>query len=195
MSLTKILTVVFFLGALGVGYALYDGINSTIEKAKEIDRVESTVKAKLEMIRNAQVAYQGTYGDYADTWEKLISYVDSGKIWLIQRTEKITMLSYGAERSEFVYDTLGFKTVRDSLFKSNEFPNFDPRALPELPHAPGKYFSLYAKDSVRSGVNVDYIEVVDTFPFDRTRTEDAEIENRRPLRFGSRTEITTAGNW
>jgi hypothetical protein len=195
MNLTKILTIVFFLGALGAGYALYDGINSTIAKAKEIARVENTVKAKLEMIRSAQIAYQGNYGDYADSWEKLINYVDTGKIWLIQRTEKITMLAYGAEKSEFVYDTLGFKMVRDSLFKAAKYPNFDPWNLAELPHAPGKYFSLYARDSIRSGVSVDYLEVVDVFPYDRTRSEDNDIPNRRYLRFGSRTEITTAGNW
>lgn len=195
MNLTKILTYVIFAGALGVGYLLYDSIDSTIEEAKEIKRVEDLVKAKLGMIRDAQIAYQGSHGDYADTWEQLISYVDSGKIWLIQRTEKITLLSYGAERSEFIYDTLGFKMVKDSLFKARDYPNFDPMKLPELPHAPGKYFSLYAKDSVRSGVTVDYIEVVDTYPFDINRTEDHDIPSKRPLRFGSRTEISTAGNW
>ena len=192
MSLTKILTVVIFLGALTFGYFLYDGIDSTIEKAKEVERVESKVRAKLELIRDAQIAYQGTYGDYADTWENLIAYVDTGKIWLIQRIETITLQDYGDEISTFTYDTLGFRTVRDSLFK---MPNFNPQNLPELPHAEGKYFSLYAKDSVRSGVNVDYVEVVDTYPYDRTRTEDNEIKNRRPLRFGSKTEITTSGNW
>lgn len=193
MSLTKILTVFLFAGALVVGYFLYDSINSTIERAKEIERVENQVKARLELIRDVQVAYQSTYGDYADTWEKLISYADSGKIWLIQRTEKITVLQYQEEKVEVFYDTLGFKTVRDSIFKNR--PNFNPRDLPRLPHAPDKFFSLYAKDSVRSGVNVDYVEVVDTYPFDKTRTEDHDIPNRRPLRFGSRTEITTAGNW
>ena len=195
MNLTKILTIVLFLGAATAGYYLYDGIHSTIEKAKEIERVESTVRAKLEMIRSAQIAYQGNYGDYADTWEKLIHFVDSGKIWLIQRNEIITVEDYGAESSVFVYDTLGFKMVRDSLFKSKNYPNFDPWTLPELPHAPGKYFSLYARDSIRSGVSVDYVEVVDMFPYDRTRSEDNDIPNRRLLRFGSRTEITTAGNW
>lgn len=192
MNLTKILTAVIFIGAIACGYALYNSIDATIEEAKEIERVENTVKAKLELIRDIQVAYQGSHGDYADSWEKLISYVDSGKIWLIQRTEVITALPYGGEKSEFIFDTLGFRTVRDSLFSNR---NIDPRELPKLPHAPEKFFSLYAKDSVRSGVNVDYVEVVDTFPFDRTRTEDNEIKNRRPLRFGSRTEITTAGNW
>jgi hypothetical protein len=195
MNLTKILTLVIFLGALAVGYLLYDSIDSTIEKDREIKRVEAQVKKKLEMIRDAQIAYQSTYGDYADTWEKLISYVDSGNIWLIQRTETIKMLAYGAEESTISYDTLGSIPVKDSLFKKSQFPNFDPMKLPELPHAPGKYFSLFAKDSIRSGVSVDYIEVVDTYPFDLTRTEDADIDNRRPLRFGSRTEITLAGNW
>ncbi|KYG75690.1 MULTISPECIES: hypothetical protein [Roseivirga] len=191
MNLTKILTVVFFVVAIGVGYLLYDGVNTTIEEAKEIERVEKQVIAKLEKIRSAQEAHLATYGDYADTWEKLIAYVDTGKIYLITRTEEIIMKAYQEEESVFTYDTVGVKNVKDSLFSRN----FDARTLPELPHAPGKYFSLYAKDSVRSGVAVDYIEVVDTYPFDRTRTEDHDIEQRRPLRFGSRTDITTAGNW
>ena len=191
MNLTKILTVVLFLAALAVGYMLYDGINATIEEAKKTERIENTVKTKLELIRSVQEAYQSTFGNYAETWEKLIAYADTGNIYIIQRTEKITMLDYGAEKSEFFFDTIGVVAVRDSLIKGN----MDVTKLPELPHAPGKYFSLYAKDSVRNGVNVDYIEVVDTYPYDKTRTDDAEIESRRPLRFGSRTDITTAGNW
>ena len=192
---TKIFTILAFIGALAVGYFLYDSIDSTIKEAKEIERVETLVKQRLGMIRDAQIAYQATYGDYADTWEKLIAYVDSGKIWLIQRTETIEILDYGAEKSTITFDTIGSKPVLDSIFKPDEYPNFDPMKLPELPHAPGKYFSLYAQDSLRNNVNVDYIEVVDTYPFDRTRTEDNDIPNRRPLKFGSRTEITTAGNW
>ncbi len=191
MNLTKILTALFFVIAIGIAYLLYDSVNKTIEQEKEIERVETMVKTKLEKIRDAQAAYQATFGDYADTWEKLIAYVDSGSIYLIQRTEEIIMKAYGAEESIFTYDTIGTVSVKDSLFSRN----FDPRTLPELPHAPGKYFSLYAKDSVRSGVSVDYIEVVDTYPFDKTRTEDNDIDRRRPLRFGSRTDITTAGNW
>lgn len=191
MNLTKILTGVFFVLAVVVAYFLYDGINATIEKGKEIERVENMVKAKLELIRDTQIAYQSTYGDYADTWEKLVSYADSGNIYVIQRTEKIKMLDYGAEESTFVYDTLDIIPVRDSLFTRG----YNPMKLPELPHSKGKFFSLYAKDSIRSGVSVDYIEVVDTYPFDRSRTDDNDNEKRRPLRFGSRTDITTAGNW
>lgn len=193
MNLTKILTLVIFIGALVVGYLLYDTIDATIQKDKEIKRVEETVKERLELIRDVQLAYQTTYGDYADTWEKLIAYADSGNIYLIQRTETIKMLAYGAEESTITYDTIGQKPVIDSLFKA--YPGFNPMDLPRLPHATDKYFSLYAKDSLRKGTHVDYIEVVDTFPFDITRKDDSEMGNRRPLRFGSRTEISTAGNW
>lgn len=191
MNLTKILTLTFFLLALLVGYFLYDGINKTIEEGIEIERVESMTKAKLAIIRDAQIVYQSIVGDYADTWEKLIAFADTGTIYLIQRREVITQLPYNQEKSEFFYDTLGSVPVKDSLFVTG----FDVTSLPNLPHSAGKYFSLYAKDSIRSGVSVDYIEVVDTYPFDRTRKDDSDIENRRPLRFGSRTDITTSGNW
>jgi len=191
MNLTKILTIAFFIVAIGVGYLLVDSIQTTIAEEKKIERIENSVKAQLELIRSVQEAYQSTYGDYADTWEKLIAYADTGNIYIIQRTEKITMLAYGAEKSEFFYDTIGVVGVKDSLFSAN----YNLSKLPELPHAEGKYFSLYTKDSIRNGVAVDYIEVVDTYPYDRTRTDDNEIESRRPLRFGSRTDITTAGNW
>jgi hypothetical protein len=191
MNLTKVLTIAFFIVAIGVGYLLIDSIQTTIAEEKKIERIENSVKAQLELIRSVQEAYQSTYGNYADTWEKLIAYADTGNIYIIQRTEKITMLAYGAEKSEFFYDTIGVVGVKDSLFSAN----YNLSKLPELPHAEGKYFSLYTKDSIRNGVAVDYIEVVDTYPYDRTRTDDNEIESRRPLRFGSRTDITTAGNW
>ena len=89
MNLTKILTLVLFIGALAVGYLLFDSINTTIEEAKKTERIENAVKARLELIRSVQEAYQSTYGDYADTWEKLIAYADTGSIYLIQRREEI----------------------------------------------------------------------------------------------------------
>jgi hypothetical protein len=39
------------------------------------------------------------------------------------------------------------------------------------------------------------IEVVDVFPYDRTRSEDHGNRKRRYLRFGAKDEVTTTGNW
>jgi len=58
-----------------------------------------------------------------------------------------------------------------------------------------KKFEIWADEINKSGVTVDVIEVVDPDPIDKTRKDDSDFKNRRRLRFGSRTEITTAGNW
>jgi len=42
---------------------------------------------------------------------------------------------------------------------------------------------------------LDVIEVKNPRPFDKSRSEDSEAKNRRPLRFGSKTDINTSGNW
>ena len=42
---------------------------------------------------------------------------------------------------------------------------------------------------------VDVVEVRDVAPVNPNRNEENEAKNRKPLRFGSRTDVTTAGNW
>jgi hypothetical protein len=42
---------------------------------------------------------------------------------------------------------------------------------------------------------VNAIEVWNPSPIDPDRDEESEINIKKPLRFGSRTNITTAGNW
>lgn len=75
--------------------------------------------------------------------------------------------------------------------------------LDNLPYVPGydkeenKKFEIFAAKIPMgaAGLLVDVIEVKNPYPFDRTRKEDHDIKNRRPLRFGSRTDATTSGNW
>jgi len=74
-------------------------------------------------------------------------------------------------------------------------PNIDITELATIPGTEGKKFAIWANKINKSGVMVDVIEVVDTSPSNPARKEDNEIHNRKPLRFGSRTEVTFAGNW
>jgi hypothetical protein len=77
---------------------------------------------------------------------------------------------------------------------------FDPGIdINEIPYVPGidekVEFQIYADEIERSGVMIDVIEVINPRPVDPTRKESNEIRNRKPLRFGSRTDVTTGGNW
>lgn len=193
MNLTKILTLVFFLIAIGIGYYLIDSIIGSVEEEKRIARIEALIIDKLKLIRDAEVAYKDVHGQYTSDWNKLISFIDTGKIYITQRREETTLLEYGAEETEIFIDTLGSVPVQDSLFSNPAYQKFED--LERLPYVPvtGAKFEIFADKIKRSGVDVDVFEVRDPSPINPARRGENSIKG--PLRVGSRTEVSIAGNW
>ena len=75
-------------------------------------------------------------------------------------------------------------------------PNTDISLLPYIPFSnPTQKFDIYAERIERNRLMVNVIEVRDIAPRNPSRREDNEANSKKPLRFGSRTEVTTAGNW
>ncbi len=195
MKLTKILTIVFFLTSIGLAYYLYSRIKGTIDEEARIKRIEAKVIDRLVMIRKAQKAYQSVNREYAKDWDKLIDFIQNGTFYIIERTEEIITLEYGADTSIFHYDTLGTVPVIDSLFSAEKHPDLDLKNLTTIPESGGKIFDLFTDKVEKSGVLVNVIEVRDVSPANPIRKEKNEARNKKPLRFGSRTDVTTAGNW
>ncbi len=81
-----------------------------------------------------------------------------------------------------------------SLWDYQLNPDVDIKNLGTVPGT-GKPFDIYVGQIDRSGIKVWVIEVKDPAPINPDRKEDNEAKNRKPLRFGSRTDVTTAGNW
>jgi len=54
---------------------------------------------------------------------------------------------------------------------------------------------MWASKIEKGGVLVNVVEVRNPKPIDPDRSEANEANIHKPLRFGSRTSITTAGNW
>src|SRR5688572_9189178 len=117
MNLTKILSIVFFIVSLGLAWFLYDNINDTIEFKEAIVSTEKQITDKLEIIREAEKAFLEQHGHYTSNWDSLINFIESGKVPITLRTEKITQLSYGEEKVELVVDTIGFMPAKDRIFK------------------------------------------------------------------------------
>ena len=192
MNLTKVLTIVFVLIAVGIGYYLINGIISTVEEEERIARIENRVIEKLQFIRDAQLAYKDVNGQFTSDWDKLISFIDTGKIYITQRREETVLLDYGAEETTIYIDTLGSVSVRDSIYDNPMYQKF---SLSELMYVPvtRAEFEIFADKITRSGVDVDVFEVKDPSPINPARRGENSIKG--PLRVGSRTEVTTAGNW
>ena len=75
-------------------------------------------------------------------------------------------------------------------------PNTNISELPYIPFSDPKVkFEIYAERVERNRLLVNVIEVRDIVSSNPQRSEENEANSKKPLRFGSRTEITTAGNW
>ncbi|MFA0962994.1 hypothetical protein AB9P05_14410 [Roseivirga sp. BDSF3-8] len=188
---TKILTVVFFVIAIGLGGYLVWSINDSVQQEARIETVEEAVKNKLMLIRDAQIAYQAVNGQYTSEFPKLINFVDTGKFYLVQRKENIITLDYGADSIYIEVDTLGTKAVKDSLFSNPDYQRFNLKNLAEIPGSE-KEFEMRADKVMSGNIEVDVFMVRDTDPVNPRRREN---NNERALQVGSLTEATTSGNW
>nr|MDQ3395829.1 hypothetical protein [Bacteroidota bacterium] len=72
MNQTRILSIVFFVIAIGLGYYLFDRIKYKIDEEDRITRIENSIIQRLKMIRDAQIAYQAVNREYTDNWDQLI---------------------------------------------------------------------------------------------------------------------------
>ena len=191
MNLTKILSAVFLLVAIGTGYYLVNSVKTDIQFEEELRRTESQIVEKLKLIRDAQIAYRGGNGKYASDWDSLINFVDTGKIYIIQKREEVEIKAYGAEETTIILDTIGSVSVMDSLFSPSKVPNFNLQRLPYKPGTETK-FEIFAGKIERSGQMVDVFEIKDPNPLNPARRRN---DNERALRVGSKTDVTTSGNW
>lgn len=193
MNKLKFYTYLTLVFALGLAFYLVNSIKFSIDEEARITTAESKVINKLKLIREAQIAFQSVNGEYANDWDSLLNFIEKGEIFLIQRREETVLLDYGAEETTLYLDTLGSISVLDSIF--SPYPNFDAQSLVYVPGYDNVKFEFWASKIEKGGVEVDVVEVRNPKPFDPDRKEENEANINKPLRFGSRTSITTAGNW
>lgn len=195
MEKTKIISLAALVVCIGLAWFLVNSIYTSIDNADRIERMEAQIINKLIMIREAQKGYQAVNGQYTSDWDKLKSFVDSGQFYLTSRIEHIITLDYGADSVYVEIDTLGTVGVRDSLFSPAKYPDFDLATFSLVPGYSDVEFEMWADKIEKSNVKVDVVEVWNPKPVNPKRDKDNEARTKQPLRFGSRTSITTAGNW
>ena len=113
-----------FLWALSLFFSaqIYNSVMGPIEFNKTRDIRYSKVINRLKLIRKAQIAHKDVKGIYSNNFDSLIKFIDEGIFTLVEkrdssyleydRTYRIDML-----KEVIVIDTLGFVSVKDSLFK------------------------------------------------------------------------------
>lgn len=130
-----IVSIALWLLTAFIVYLIYDSVMEPIrfEKAKT-ERYEAAVR-KMQDIKKAQMGYKTIYKEYADSFEKLVKFIENDKFAIVSR--KDTAVIDHAKNAAFrittdatgkggffkdivVIDTLGYISAKDSLFKNSD---------------------------------------------------------------------------
>ena len=203
-----VLQIVLWIACIGFAYLIYQSVTGPIEFKKVKQERFSKVVAKLKDIRNAQEAYKTANGKYANDFKTLISFVDSGKYTITQQRDSSYMemdKTYGIEllKEIKIIDTLGFVSVKDSLFKNDD----RYKSLMDVPGAAsGEKFEMKSDIIDKGGYKAPVFEAKvkkDVVLYDQAKDllerENAQISveeiNGDMIKVGSLEQVSTSGNW
>ena len=204
----NITTYVLYLLSVVLVFLIFRSINAPIKFNEVKNERYTKVIERLKDIRNAQIAFKSVNGIYSNDFQELIKFVDSAEFTITQKRDssymeydriyRIDML-----REIIVTDTLGFVSVKDSLFANN----LDYKDMASVPiQGIESLFSLKADIIDKNGYNVPVFEVrvpKDIVLFDQNKdllsqekeTISVDGVNGPDLVLGSLTDVSTSGNW
>jgi len=200
----------FFLWCLSIFFAsqIYSSINGPIKFNKVKNERYTQVINRLKDIRNAQIAHKDVTGFYANNFDSLVSFVDNGIFTLIEKRDSSYLEYNRLYRIDMlkeveIVDTLGFVSVKDSLFGQNE----SYKMMAKVPiQGTDSEFSIKADIIDKNGYQVPVFEVKvakNIVLFDQNKDlldqENKVISvdgvNGREIILGSMSEVSTSGNW
>lgn len=193
-----------------LGYLVFNSVYEPIKFNKVKEARYAKVIENLKDIREAELAHKQVTGRFEGDFDRLIRFIDTAQFTLTQRRDT-TFLDeeyleiYGVDQwvEDVVIDTLGYVSVKDSLFQgTNRYKN--------MMNVPQKgvdaQIELDAGTIVKKGTTFQVFEAKiakDVLLADQDRdlvmqekqVVSVEEVNGPYITVGSMEEVTTKGNW
>lgn len=204
--MNKTLKLVLNIGLTVIIIVLAILVYNSIMRPVRFDRLNNSRRAavitNLKDIRDLQKYYKSENVRYAKNFDELLEFAENGQIPIVS----IIPDPNDTTNTRSIKDTIGFVSVKDSLFKNRE--NFQLNQIPVIPYSANARFEMDVDSLDRSGIMVYVFEARahnNTF-----LTEDMEdykqevinlnakleqIDKYPGLKVGSLTEVSTDGNW
>lgn len=149
-KLKAVFKVILPIGILVLSYFLYESIDKPLRFEKEKEARYDAVVAKLQKIRDAQVAYKAVYGKYAKDFDTLIHVMKSDSFPVIKAIGSVpdTLTEQQAVDMGLVRRDTIRVSIKDSLFKDYKIDE-----LRFVPNTDSKEFEMGAGHVV-TGSNV-----------------------------------------
>lgn len=207
LKMKTVITIALWLISIFFAYQIYNSVMEPIEFDKVKKERYSKVIDKLKNIRDAQIAHRRVTGEFAKDFPSLIQFIDTAQFTITQQRDSSFMeydkvYRIDMEREVKIIDTLGFVSVKDSLFGDNSYKN-----LATVPYGQNnEKFEMEASTIDANGfkapvfeVKVDKSVILYDQPKDLLAKEKSAISveevNGPEIIVGSLTKVSTSANW
>jgi len=194
-----------------LGYITFMSVYGEIKFNQLKNERYKVVIENLKDIRDSELAYRTVTGKFADNWDNLVKFIDTAQFTITQRRDttvldvELTKRYGGVEtfKSTYITDTLGYASVKDSLFGADT----RYKTMMNLPVGkPGAKFELKAGNIDQNGIQIPVFEskaLKELILFDQDKNlveKEKQVVsvdgvNGDALIVGSMEEVNTNGNW
>ncbi|WP_242087310.1 hypothetical protein [Aestuariivivens sediminis] len=211
---SKLRPVVMIVLWVVIGFLAYNTFMSVYKPIQfnqiKNKRYAQVIKSLID-IRDAQLAHKQVTGRFANNFDNLVSFIDTAQFTITQRRDtsvldvEMTKRFGGVEtfKDEVIIDTLGFVSVKDSLFGSdNRY-----KTMMNVPVGQdGAKFELKAGFLDQNDIKIPVFEasvkkavILNDQDKDLVNQENqvvsVEAVNGDAIKVGSMEEVNTNGNW
>ena len=205
-----VIQLLLWVAIVVLGYLVFESVYSST-RFNDIKRERyAKVIENLQDIRIAQLAHNEITGSFQADFDGLVRFIDTAQFTLTQRRDTVILdeeylETYGVDNwvEVPVIDTLGFRSVKDSLFgNSDRYKTMHKIPLDNV----DAEFEMDAGTINRSGNTIPVFEVrvakdvilADQDPAlvaQEKQVVSVDDVNGPYIRVGSMEEVVTAGNW
>jgi len=206
-----ILQIVLWVLIIFFGFKLYQSIMGPVKFNKVKEERYRKVISKLKDIKAAQEAHQDVVGGFEGDFNKLIRFIDTAQFAITSRrdssyadTEKNRAygISEGYYIDVIVTDTLGFRSVKDSIFKGSDryktmmnVPDTDKKftlKVDKVTDGKGVSYPVFeakvSKDLVLADQNKDLL-------LQEKQVNTVDGVRGKFISVGALDKVSTSGNW
>ncbi len=206
-----VLTIALWLLIAFLGYSTFMSVYAPIQFNKiKVKRYQKVIDG-LKDIRDAQLAHRQVTGRFAGNFDDLVKFIDTAEYTLTQRRDtsvidEVLTKQFGVDmfQQKVLIDTLGFVSVKDSLFKNDS----RYKTMMNVPVGKeGAKFELKAGFLEQNDTKIPVFETLikkSVILYDQDKNlvnQENEVISSivgvqgDAVRIGSMDEVSTTGNW
>ncbi len=207
-----VIQILLWIVIIFLGWKLWNSVMGPVEFNKVKEARYAKVIKNLKDIQAAELAHKEITGSFTGDWDSLVNFIETAKFANTQRRDtsyadvaknKAYGIDQGYYLDKVLIDTLGFTSVKDSLFKGSDryktMMNVPVEGLDaKFDLKAGKIVkndATYSVFEAKVSKNVVLGDLDKDLLAQETQVQSVDGVNGPDIKVGSMEEVNTSGNW